>query len=173
MKQKKKSPSKNQGRTVIQNSVQVGMNSKPCQSKTQSQVSGSLWCVKLQAYGSGASQRRDVFFQVVIGLVRFCKVQQIFNYSHLSKYQKSKQRTIPWWECTSNTGPSQSMSGAGLGLMAASCSPPASGRTALVGALAQCEFWTLIHDFKLQPWNAAIENPELFLPLSSRSISIP
>lgn len=112
-------------------------------------------------------------FQVVVGLVRLCTVQQIFNYSHLSSHQKSKQRTIPWWECTSNTGPSQSMSGAGLGFMAASCSPPASGRTALVGALTQSQRWTLIHDFKLRPWNAAIENPELFLPLSSRRISIP
>lgn len=112
-------------------------------------------------------------FQVGIGLVRLRKVPQIFNYSHLSNYQESKQRTIPWWECTSNTGPSQSMSGAGLRLMAASCSPPASGRTALVGALTHSQRWTLIHDFKLRPWNAAIENPELFLPLSSRSISIP
>lgn len=149
------------------------MNSKPCQAKRnpRSLEACDVWSYKPMEVE--LHREEMFFFQVVIGLVRFCKVQQIFNYSHLSNYQKSKQRTIPWWECTSNTGPSQSMSGAGLGLMAASCSPPASGRTALVGALAQCERWTLIHDFKLQPWNAAIENPELFLPLSSRSISIP
>ena len=108
---------------------------------------------------------------------KFCTVQEIFNYSHSNNYTPTGNQNINVRYLAESVQVTQVPPRVSVVLdsyssqLAAPLLRLSAELSQLVLHRQRAEPW--FHDFRLQPWNAAIENPELFLPLSSRSISAP